>query len=386
MPYLVVVITTIKIAKFTEHSVAIISQMDRKDFDVVLDSVSKKFDNITAMDHVSLEVKKGTFLTLLGPSGCGKTTTLRVIGGFEYPTCGRIFLRGRDVTDVPPYKRDTNLVFQDFALFPHMNVFGNIAFGLKMRGSAKKQIKKRVLEMLDMVGLPDISYRKPYQLSGGQRQRVALCRSLIMEPAVLLLDEPLGALDAMIRKQMQTELKSLQMKLERTFISVTHDQEEAMSMSDEIAIMNKGGIEQVGSPHEIYEYPASKFVATFLGECNLIEVEIVAFDPNRVVVASPQLSGSFYFYPFKDWRNKSNHKQMSMMIRPENMTIVQGEQAYENKINGVINESVFKGSFTEYTVQTDSTALKLRIQGKSQYSKGENVTVTWQGTDCYLIP
>ena len=360
--------------------------MDRKDYDVVLDSVSKEFDNITAMDHVSLKVKKGTFLTLLGPSGCGKTTTLRVIGGFEYPTDGRIFLRGRDVTDVPPYKRDTNLVFQDFALFPHMNVFGNIAFGLKMRGSAKQQIKRRVLEMLDMVGLPDISYRKPHQLSGGQRQRVALCRSLIMEPAVLLLDEPLGALDAMIRKQMQTELKNLQMKLGRTFISVTHDQEEAMSMSDDIAIMNQGSIEQVGSPHNIYENPASKFVATFLGECNLIDVEIVASDPNRVVVESPRLPGSFYFYPSKDWQKISNHEPMAMMIRPENMKIAQGEQAYENKIDGVIKESVFKGSFTEYLVQAGVTAVKLQIQGKSQFNKGENVTITWQGTDCYLIP
>jgi len=271
--------------------------MDRKEYDVELDSVYKKFDNIIAMDDVSLKVKKGTFLTLLGPSGCGKTTTLRIIGGFDSPTDGKIFLRGRDVTDVPPYKRDTNLVFQDFALFPHMNVFSNIAFGLKMRGSAKQQIKRRVLEMLDMVGLPDISYRKPNQLSGGQRQRVALCRSLIMEPAVLLLDEPLGALDAKIRKQMQTELKNLQMKLDRTFISVTHDQEEAMSMSDDIAIMNQGCIEQVGSPHSIYEKPASKFVATFLGECNLIDVVVVGDDQNRVVVKSPQLPGSFYFNP-----------------------------------------------------------------------------------------
>jgi spermidine/putrescine transport system ATP-binding protein len=360
--------------------------MDRKEYDVLLDSVYKKFDNIIAMDNVSLKVEKGTFLTLLGPSGCGKTTTLRIIGGFESPTDGKIFLRGRDVTDVPPYKRDTNLVFQDFALFPHMNVFSNIAFGLKMRGSTKQQIKRRVLEMLEMVGLPDISYRKPNQLSGGQRQRVALCRSLIMEPAVLLLDEPLGALDAMIRKQMQTELKSLQMKLDRTFISVTHDQEEAMSMSDNIAIMNQGCIEQVGSPHSIYEKPASKFVATFLGECNLIDVVVVGYDQNRVVVKSPQLPGSFYFYPSNEWQNRSKHNHMSMMIRPENITIVQGKQAYENQIDGVIKELVFKGSITEYVVQADATEIKLQIQGKSQFSQGENVTVTWQETDCYLIP
>lgn len=360
--------------------------MDLQEYDVVLDSISKKFDKITAMDNVSLKVRKGAFLTLLGPSGCGKTTTLRIIGGFESPTSGRIFLRNQDVTDVPPYKRDTNIVFQDYALFPHMNVFSNIAFGLKMRGSAKQQIKKRVQEMLDMVGLPDITYRKPNQLSGGQRQRVALCRSLIMEPAVLLLDEPLGALDAMIRKQMQTELKNLQIKLGRTFISVTHDQEEAMTMSDEIAIMNQGRIEQVGIPHSIYERPASKFVATFLGECNLIDVVIVACDPNRVVVTSPQLPGSFVFHPPNVWQNRSNHKHLSMMIRPENITIAQGEQTYENKIDGVVKELVFKGSITEYLVQADTTEIKLQIQGKSQVNKGENVTITWQETDCYLIP
>jgi spermidine/putrescine transport system ATP-binding protein len=360
--------------------------MNRKEYDVILESVSKEFDNITAVANVSLKVKKGTFLTLLGPSGCGKTTTLRIIGGLESPTDGRIFLRGRDVTDVPPYKRDTNLVFQDFALFPHMNVFSNIAFGLKMRGSTKQQIKKRVLEMLDLVGLPDISYRKPNQLSGGQRQRVALCRSLIMEPAVLLLDEPLGALDAMIRKQMQTELKNLQVKLDRTFISVTHDQEEAMSMSDNIAIMNQGYIEQVGSPHNIYEKPATKFVATFLGECNLIDVVVVGGDQNRVAVQSPQLPGSFYFNPSEGWQNKSNHKHMSMMIRPENITIVRGKEAYENQIDGVIKELIFKGSITEYVVQANTNEIKLQIQGKSQFSQGENVTVTWQETDCYLIP
>lgn len=360
--------------------------MDRKEYDVVLDSVSKAFDNITAMDNVSLKVKKGTFLTLLGPSGCGKTTTLRIIGGFESPTEGRIFLRGRDVTGVPPYKRDTNLVFQDYALFPHMNVFSNIAFGLKMRDSAKQLIKRRVLEMLDMVGLADISNRKPHQLSGGQRQRVALCRALIMEPAVLLLDEPLGALDAMIRKQMQTELKNLQMKLDRTFISVTHDQEEAMSMSDDIAIMNQGCIEQVGSPHSIYEKPASKFVATFLGECNLIDVVIVAGDPNRVVVKSPQLPGSFYFHPPKDWQSRSNHQHTSMMIRLENITIAHGEQAHANKIVGVVKELVFKGSITEYIVQADAAEIKLQIQGRSQFNKGDNMTITWQEKDCYLIP
>ncbi len=241
------------------------------------------------MENVSLRVKRGTFLTLLGPSGCGKTTTLRVIGGFENPTEGEVFIKGREVKGVPPFKRETNLVFQDYALFPHMNVLENIGFGLKMRGVGKGEIRKRVETMLEMVGLPEILFRRSNQLSGGQRQRVALCRALILEPAVLLLDEPLGALDAKIRKQMQTELKSLQKKLGMTFISVTHDQEEAMTMSDEIAIMNGGRIEQTGSPQSIYDRPHSRFVATFLGECNLIDVEVVEATPQRVLVREPHL-------------------------------------------------------------------------------------------------
>lgn len=359
--------------------------MNLQEYDVVLDSVSKNFDKITAMENVSLQVRKGTFLTLLGPSGCGKTTTLRIIGGFESPSRGSVYLKGRDVTDVPPYKRETNLVFQDFALFPHMNVFNNIAFGMRMRGSSKREIKKRVQEMLHMVGLSDVTHRKPNQLSGGQRQRVALCRSLIMEPAVLLLDEPLGALDAMIRKQMQAELKNLQIKLRRTFISVTHDQEEAMTMSDEIAIMNQGRVEQVGTPHGIYEKPISRFVATFLGDCNLLDVEIVDAKPDKVKVRAPGL-GTFLFRPPQDWQYDTPHTHMSMMIRPENIAIAHKQQAYENRINGIVKESVYKGAITEYIVQTDFSEIKLQIQGKSEIKPGENVTVTWKDTDCYLIP
>jgi spermidine/putrescine transport system ATP-binding protein len=359
--------------------------MNFHEHDVVLDAVSKNFEKVTAMDKVSLKIKKGTFVTLLGPSGCGKTTTLRVIGGFESPSSGCVYLRGRNVTDIPPYKRETNLVFQDFALFPHMNVFNNIAFGLRMRGSSKREIKENVHDILKMVGLSDVSRRKPTQLSGGQRQRVALCRSLIMEPAVLLLDEPLGALDAKIRKQMQAELKNLQMTLDRTFISVTHDQEEAMTMSDEIAIMNQGRVEQIGTPQGIYERPASRFVATFLGDCNLLDVEIVEAESNRFALKAAGL-GTFFFNPPRDWPNHAVHKNMSLMIRPENITIAQAEQDGENRIQGVVKAAVYKGAATEYLVQKDGTEIKLQIQGKSQYQIGENITVTWRDTDCYLIP
>jgi spermidine/putrescine transport system ATP-binding protein len=359
--------------------------MSQEEYDVVLDQVCKNFGNVVAVDNISLKVRKGTFLTILGPSGCGKTTTLRLIGGFESPARGRIFIKGQDVTGIPPYKRETNLVFQDLALFPHMNVLNNIGFGLKMKGVSKRQVKEKVQAMLEMVELPNVTYRKTNQLSGGQRQRVALCRALIMEPAVLLLDEPLGALDAKIRKQMQTELKNLQIRLGRTFISVTHDQEEAMTMSDEIAIMNNGRIEQVGAPDSVYERPISRFVANFLGDCNLINVEIVESKPERVVVREPRL-GTFFFHPDSHWQNKAGQKHMSMMIRPENITIVQNHRNFENIITGMIETLAFKGSTTEYVVKADSTEIKLQIQGRSQFRQGDNVSIAWRPEDCYLIP
>jgi spermidine/putrescine transport system ATP-binding protein len=359
--------------------------MGFQEYDVVLDSVNKTFDKVVAVDQVSLKVRKGTFVTLLGPSGCGKTTTLRIIGGFEQPDSGKVYLKGCDVTGIPPYKRETNLVFQDFALFPHMNILNNIGFGLRMKGVAKRRIRQKVLEMLEMVELPEVIHRKPNQLSGGQRQRVALCRSLILEPAVLLLDEPLGALDAMIRKQMQSELKNLQKKLGQTFISVTHDQEEALTMSDEIAIMKDGRIQQIGSPHEVYEHPVSRFVATFLGDCNLLEMEIVDVQPQVVVAAAPDL-GMFYVHSPNEGQGQPRQKQVSLMVRPENITIVRDNGAHENRLEGVIKQSAFKGSTTEYLVQAQRTEIRLQIPGKSEYRSGEKVALTWRKEDCYLIP
>ncbi len=354
-----------------------------EEHDVVLNGVSKRFGHVVAMENVSLRVKRGTFLTLLGPSGCGKTTTLRVIGGFENPTEGEVFIKGREVKGVPPFKRETNLVFQDYALFPHMNVLENIGFGLKMRGVGKGEIRKRVETMLEMVGLPEILFRRSNQLSGGQRQRVALCRALILEPAVLLLDEPLGALDAKIRKQMQTELKSLQKKLGMTFISVTHDQEEAMTMSDEIAIMNGGRIEQTGSPQSIYDRPHSRFVATFLGECNLIDVEVVEATPQRVLVREPHL-GDLIFKPEGEWESKNDARQMCMMVRPEDIRIESGALPCENRIQGRVKSSNFKGSVTEYVVETKAIEIKILKQGRRQFQVGEEAFIGWRGEDCYL--
>ena len=246
--------------------------------DVRLDRVTKRFGDFTAVDDLSLEIKQGEFFSLLGPSGCGKTTTLRMIGGFEEVTDGTVYLGDQDVTDLPPFKRDANTVFQNYALFPHLSVFENIAFGLRRRKVPDGEIRGQVAAMLKLVELPGYEQRKPTQLSGGQQQRVALARALINHPRVLLLDEPLGALDLKLRKQMQVELKGIQSEIGITFIFVTHDQEEAMTMSDRIAVMRQGKIEQLGAPEELYERPQTEFVAGFLGVSNLLDAEVAGKD------------------------------------------------------------------------------------------------------------
>ncbi|NTU57134.1 MAG: spermidine/putrescine ABC transporter ATP-binding protein, partial [Anaerolineales bacterium] len=238
------------------------------------DKVSRHFGEVKAVDNADLEIRDGEFFSLLGPSGSGKTTCLRMIAGFDRPTSGHIYLYGQDVSDLPPYERDVNTVFQDYALFPHMNVGDNIAYGLMIKGVSKPERTQRLDEMLELVRLSGYADRKPSQLSGGQRQRVALARALINHPKVLLLDEPLGALDLKLRQQMQVELKAIQQRVGITFIFVTHDQEEALTMSDRIALFNNGRIEQVGSPAEIYEHPATSFVAGFVGTSNLVGGEV----------------------------------------------------------------------------------------------------------------
>src|SRR6266511_1489138 len=239
--------------------------------DIRLERVTKMFGETLAVDDLSLDIEEGEFFSMLGPSGCGKTTTLRMIGGFDDPTRGTIYLGGRDVTDLPPYRRDVNTVFQSYALFPHFNVFENVAFGLRRRKVDRSEIERRVKESLELVDLVGFDRRKPGQMSGGQQQRVALARALVNRPKVLLLDEPLGALDLKLRKQMQLELKRIQEEVGITFIYVTHDQEEAMTMSNRLAVMRHGKIQQVGAPAEVYERPASAFVAGFVGVSNLLE-------------------------------------------------------------------------------------------------------------------
>jgi ABC-type Fe3+/spermidine/putrescine transport system ATPase subunit len=264
-----------------------------RECDVELRDVTKRFDDVVAVDSVDLGIRRGEFLSLLGPSGCGKTTTLRLIAGFEQPDEGEILIGGEDVSGRPPYKREVNTVFQSYALFPHLSVLDNVGYGLKQRDVPKKTREQKAREALELVRLPELARRKPRQLSGGQQQRVALARALVMEPKVLLLDEPLGALDLKVRKQLQIELKRIQERVGITFVYVTHDQEEALAMSDRVAVMHEGRIEQLGVPREIYDSPATRFVADFIGETNFIRLNgrTVAVRPERIRVRRPSMSG-----------------------------------------------------------------------------------------------
>jgi len=323
--------------------------------------VSRHFGDVKAVDNVNLAIEDGEFFSMLGPSGSGKTTCLRMIAGFDRPTSGNIFLYGQDVSDLPPYERNVNTVFQDYALFPHMTVQDNIAYGLMIKGVSKKDRYKQADEMLDLVRLPEFGYRKPSQLSGGQRQRVALARALINHPKVLLLDEPLGALDLKLRQQMQVELKSIQKRVGITFVFVTHDQEEALTMSDRIAVFNEGKIEQVGSPADVYERPASSFVAGFVGTSNLISGEV-----------AKRITGS----------------EQIFSVRPEKIHLGAANGHIENdmySIDGVIRDVVYLGLFTRYLVEieggNDLVVVEQNLKRTSMdvlSAKGQKVCLSWQ--------
>jgi spermidine/putrescine transport system ATP-binding protein len=306
---------------------------------VELRNVTKKFGDVYAVHNLSLQVVSGSFLTLLGPSGCGKTTTLRMIGGFELPSAGDIFIMGKRIAYDASAKRQTNMVFQDYALFPHKTVGQNIGFGLKMRRWKKSEIENGVREMLELINLSDVYDRMPYQLSGGQQQRVALARALILRPPVLLLDEPLGALDAKIRKQLQLELKLLQREIGITFIYVTHDQEEAMIMSDTIGIMHEGKLEQLGTPKDIYDNPQTMFVAKFLGECNIFEGKIIGKHQDMLNIEDGKghvfkaTNGSLQFAD-------SVGKRVCLVVRPEDLQIANTADRCINKIEGRVVEKL----------------------------------------------
>jgi spermidine/putrescine transport system ATP-binding protein len=345
--------------------------------DVRLEGVTKRFDDVVAVDDVSLEIEHGSFFAMLGPSGCGKTTTLRMIGGFEEPNEGTVYLGGREVTGLPPYKRDVNTVFQSYALFPHLDVFENVAFGLKRRGVARDQVRGRVLEILKIVGLSGTERRKSRQLSGGQQQRVALARALVNRPRVLLLDEPLGALDLKLRKQMQLELKMIQHDVAVTFIHVTHDQEEAMTMADRIAVMNAGKIEQLGTPDELYERPSTRFVAGFLGVSNLLQGSAapdgtVALDGISIHVTPETLAG--------------RTGPVAVGIRPEKIQL--GEDG-ENRLAGVVKERAYIGVSTQYIVETQAGELSVYVQNAGPQAAlaapGDRVVLSWNREASFVV-
>ncbi len=311
--------------------------------------VTKKFGAFVALDKVDLQVREGEFMTLLGPSGCGKTTCLRLISGFEQPTTGRILLGDRDVTRDPPYRRAANQVFQSYALFPHLNVHENISFGLRMKKLAPATIAKKTEEVIGLTSLQGLESRQPSQLSGGQRQRVALARALVCEPQVLLLDEPLSALDAKLRTRMRAELKSLQKSLGLTFIFVTHDQEEALSMSDRIAVMNEGRVEQVGTAAEIYHHPRTEFVAGFIGDTNIVEAEVLERVDGRLLC---RLEGGLTLQIHGNGTEVG--AKLLVSVRPEKIRLHHSEpDGWKNIFRGRISNEVFKGAVDELTIVTD---------------------------------
>jgi spermidine/putrescine transport system ATP-binding protein len=342
--------------------------------DVRLVDLTKRFDDVVAVDALSLEIEHGAFFALLGPSGCGKTTTLRMIGGFEEPTSGRIELDGSDVSGLPPYKRDVNTVFQSYALFPHLTIFENVAFGLRRKKVRGDKLRERVVESLELVGLAGLEQRKPRQLSGGQQQRIALARALVNRPRVLLLDEPLGALDLKLRKEMQLELKRIQSEVGITFVHVTHDQEEAMTMADQIVIMNRGRIEQQGTPSELYERPRTAFVASFLGISNLLRGEVVAADRVRLT------DGTEVEVPLA---GRTGAVQIG--VRPEKLRLAADER---NALAGSVVESAYTGVSTLVIVDTPAGAVTVYVQndrpGAHSASPGDRVTVSWS-PDCTFV-
>ena len=314
--------------------------------DLKLSKITKSFGEFKAVDDLSITIPEGSFFALLGPSGCGKTTTLRMIAGLEEPTAGRIYIGNNDITESRPYERPVNTVFQNYALFPHLTIFENIAFGLRRRGI--KDVKAEVERVLNLVELPHLAQRKPTQLSGGQQQRIALARAIVNKPALLLLDEPLGALDLKLRRQMQIELKWIQTQVGLTFVHVTHDQEEAMTMADTIAVMNEGRIEQMGTPEDLYESPKTAFVANFLGQSNLIRGQITGNDGDNNVV---EVHGQKVAVPKN--RTFSNSSSVLIGIRPEKIDIdLENEPADGNVLRGgkVVDVS-FVGVSTQYQVE-----------------------------------
>lgn len=337
---------------------------------IELKNISKNFEDQQVLKGIDLNIYENEFLTLLGPSGCGKTTLLRIIGGFEEPSNGQLIFDGKDISKVPPYKREVNTVFQKYALFPFLNVADNIAFGLNLKKMDKDVIEKKVSRMLELVGLKGFEKRDVTLLSGGQQQRVAIARALVNEPKVLLLDEPLGALDAKLRKDMQTELKKIQKEVGITFIFVTHDQEEALSMSDTIVVLNDGVIQQIGTPMDIYNEPQNRFVAEFIGESNIIEGNMI----KDCLVNFDGIDWECVDKGFKD------NEDIEVVLRPEDMDVVEPEAG---KVSGTIISKVFMGVHYEYLVETKNRNYK--VHTTENYEIGKKVGLTIDPFDIQVM-
>ncbi|MBO9531676.1 MAG: ABC transporter ATP-binding protein [Solirubrobacteraceae bacterium] len=360
--------------------------------EIRFDAVTKRYGEVTVIDDLSLTIEPGTFYALLGPSGCGKTTTLRMVGGFELPTEGNIYLDGADVSHLPPNKRDVNTVFQSYALFPHLTVLKNVMFGLERRGVGKAEVQRRATEALDAVELGHLAERKPTALSGGQQQRVALARALVNRPHALLLDEPLGALDLRLRRQLQVEIKRVHAEVGITFVHVTHDQEEAMTMADVIAVMNRGRIEQAGSARDLYDTPQTAFVANFLGQSNLIDATVTGTDGEWTVV---QTHDGVKLKAPTD-RVAATTGKLAVGVRPEKVWIWDrieeadaGER--ENKLTARVTSSAFLGVSMEYRVETAAgdelivTVQNNRRNASPPYANGTEVELSWAPEHTFVV-
>jgi spermidine/putrescine transport system ATP-binding protein len=378
-----------------------------KGSDVVIEGVSKSFGDFKALNDVSLKIKKGEFFSLLGPSGCGKTTLLRIIAGFEYPDCGAVTFDGADVLQVPPDRRQANTVFQNYALFPHLSVFENVAFSMRIRKDSNAAVESKVNEYLRLVQLEGHAHKKPNQLSGGQKQRVAIARALINEPRVLLLDEPLSALDAKLRQHMLIELDQIHDKIGITFIYVTHDQQEALSVSDRLAVMNQGNVLQIGSPHEIYESPATEFVARFIGETNLFDGMVVRAE--KLVLPPPAAGeeGLTEYMAELDIPELGRIKvttvdeirpgqTVTFTVRPEKIVITKERPATKrediNLFQGVVDEPIYSGFQTKFYVRVMEKNLIRVIKQHANYSDEgpdirwkDSVFLSWSANDGYIV-
>ena len=350
---------------------------------VRLAGVSHRFGEVTALDHIDLDVRDGELLTLLGPSGCGKTTLLRIIAGFERPTTGRVLLGGEDVTDRPAHRRATNMVFQRSTLFPHLDVFGNVAFGLQVAGVGRAEQRERVREALALVRLEGYEKRRSHELSGGQMQRVALARALVNQPQVLLLDEPLSALDLKIRLDMEAELRRVHRATGATFVYVTHDQREAMALSDRIVVMNDGCVEQIGLPAEVYSRPASTFAAKFVGDANVLPVEVqdVSGEDASVTLAARRRQVSC---------PGARRGPAWLVLRPEAVQVVRldGEPARE-ELAGLVRDVAFRGTGFQYRIAVDALETELKAEAPAstpEMAVDERVTVDWTPSACWLLP